>query len=149
MQQREARDHNVRRIEYMIRHEKEITQAVDEAKHSPRGHSGGAATGHSFVSDPTAAQAIRLADELTIVQVAGRDVFYPERWLKVISALRSWCGRDNIRAEIFRRKYHTGEGYHRTCFALHIAERTYYDILAEIRGYALQCAAQAQVVKVF
>ena len=65
--QRESRDANVRKIEYMIRHEKQIAEAVTEAKLAPRGHTGGAPSGHSFVSDPTAAQAIRNADEVSIV----------------------------------------------------------------------------------
>ena len=147
--QRESRDANVRKIEYMIRHEKQIAEAVTEAKLAPRWHTGGAPSGHSFVSDPTAAQAIRNADEVSLVEIyGGGRVEWPERWLKVVSAVRNWCGNDTIRAEIFKRKY-DGEVYHATCYALHIAERTYYDILAEIRGYALQCAAQMQVVKIF
>ena len=147
--QRESRDANVRKIEFMIRHEKQIAEAVEEAKLAPRGHTGGAPSEHSFVSDPTAAQAIRNADEVSIVDLEGGGrVEFPERWLKVVSAVRAWCGTDTIRAEIFKRKYN-GEAYHSTCYVLHIAERTYYDILAEIRGYALQCAAQMQVVKIF
>ena len=147
--QRESRDANVRKIEYMIRHEKQIAEAVTEAKLAPRGHTGGAPSGHSFVSDPTAAQAIRNADEVSLVEIdGGGRIEWPERWLKVVGAVRAWCGNDTIRAEIFRRKY-GGEVYHATCAVLHIAERTYYDILAEIRGYALQCAAQVQVIKIF
>ena len=144
--QRESRDANVRKIEYMIRHERQIAEAVEEAKLAPRGHTGGA--GHSFVSDPTAAQAIRNADEVSLVEIDGGRVEWPERWLKVVSAVRAWCGNDTIRAEIFKRRY-VGEWYRETCDKLNIASSTYNFMLGEIRGYALQCAAQAQVIKIF
>lgn len=147
--QRESRDANVRKIEYMIRHEKQIAEAVTEAKLAPRGHTGGAPSGHSFVSDPTAAQAIRNADEVSIVEIdGGGRVEWPERWLKVVSVIRAWCGHDTLRAEIFKRRY-INEWYRDTCDELNIASSTYNYILGEIRSYALQCAAQAQVIKVF
>ena len=147
MQQREARDRNVRRIEYMIRHEKQIAEAVEEARLSVFGQPE-IPGGGSAISKPTEAMAIRLADELREVDVDGRPVEWPERWLKVISAVRDWCGQDTIREEIFRRRY-SGEGYIRTCLALHIAQATYSVIMFEIRNYALQCACQMQLVKVF
>ena len=88
--QRESRDSNIRKIEYMIRHEKQIADAVEEAKLAPRGHTGGAPSGHSFVSDPTAAQAIRNADEVSIVDLeCGGRVEFPERWLRVVRAGRA------------------------------------------------------------
>ena len=147
--QRESRDRNVRRVEWHIRHEREIRDAVTEAKYSAGGHIGGAPSGHSYISDPTAAQALRAVAELREVEIeSGGRVEWPERWLAVIDAVRSWCGNDTIRAEIFRRRY-KGESYVSTCFDLHIAGRTYHDILSEIRGYMIQCACQMQVVKVF
>ena len=149
--QRESRDANVRKIEYMIRHEKEIAEAVAEARLSPSSNSGGEHTRLSYVPDPTAAQAIRNAEEVIRVSVEGRMVEWPERWLKVINAVRSWCGEDSIRGEIFRRRYggFRKESRFMTMGALHIAERTYYSVLDDIRAYAIQCAAQAQVVRVF
>lgn len=147
MQQREARDRNVRRIEYMIRHEKQIAEAVKEARLSVFGQPE-IPGGGSAISKPTEAMAIRLADELQEVVVDGRPVEHPERWLKVISAVRQWCGQDTIREEIFRRRY-SGEGYIRTCYALHISQTTYSVMIIEIRNYALQCACQMQLIKVF
>jgi len=146
--QRESRDHNVRRIEWAIRNEKLIFEAVEEARLAPRGHTGGSPTGHTYVSDPTAAQAIRQAEELSFVEVGGRHLEWPERWLMVVRAVRQWCNRDVVRSEIFKRRY-TGESYISTCYALHVAEQTYHFALKEIRGYALQAAAQAQVITVF
>jgi hypothetical protein len=148
MQQRESRDGNVRKIEWAIRNEKLIFEAVEEARCAPRGHTGGSPTGHSYVSDPTAAQAIRQAEEVYRVDVGGRPLEWPERWLTVVNAVRQWCGRDAIRAEIFKRRY-SGESYKSTCHAIHIADQTYHFALKEIRGFALQAAAQAQVIQVF
>ena len=147
--QRESRDANVRKIEYMIRHERQIAEAVTEAKLAPRGHTGGAPSGHNYVSDPTAAQAIRNADEVSLVEIdGGGRVEWPERWLKVVGAVRSWCGNDTIRAEIFKRRYN-GESYLSTCCFLRVTQHTYHDILQEIRQYAIQCACQVQLIKVF
>lgn len=146
--QRESRDANVRKIEYMIRHEREIREAVEEARLAPRWHAGDAPSRQRFAADPTAAQALRLADEIPVVQVDGRPVEWPERWLKVIAAVREWCGADTIRAELFRRRY-SGEGYISTCNGLHIAQATYSVLMFEIRTYAIQCACQMQLIKVF
>ena len=148
--QRESRDANVRKIEYMIRHERQIAEAVTEAKLAPRGHTGGAPSGHSFVSDPTAAQAIRNADEVSIVDLEGGGrVEFPERWLRVVRAVRSWCGRDTVKAEIFKRRYSLNENSSLTCMGINVEVPTYYVILREIRNFALACAAQEQIVKVF
>lgn len=145
MRQREARDRNVRKIEFMIRHEKEIAAAVEEARLCVRGHTGGTPSGHSYVSDPTAAQAIRKAEELPFVEIdkLGR-VEWPERWLKVVAAVREWCGRDTIRAEVFKRRY-----VPKFRSEMRLASSTYYFMLGRIFDHSLQCAAQAQVIKIF
>lgn len=150
--QRQSRDANIRKIEYMIRHERQIAEAVEEAKLSPSSNLSGEHTGHSYIPDPTASQAIRNAAEVPKVFVDGRPVEWPERWLQVVRAVRAWCGEDSIRGEVFRRRY--GGTYRRdsrflTMAKLYIAERTYYAVLDDIRAYAIQCAAQAQVVRVF
>ena len=148
--QRESRDANVRKIEYMIRHEKAIAEAVTEAKLAPRGHTGGAPSGHSFVSDPTAAQAIRNADEVSLVEIdGGGRVEWPERWLRVVRAVRSWCGNDTVKAEILKRRYSSRENTFSTCLNIHVEKSTYYSILVEIRNFAIACAAQEQLIKVF
>lgn len=147
--QRESRDGNVRRVEWHIKHEREIRDAVTEAKTSSGGHTGGAPSGHTYISDPTAIQAIRAADELRVVDIEGGGrVEWPERWLTVIDAIKRWCGTDTIRAEIFKRRFR-GESYVVTCDDLHIGQSTHSAIMAEIRGYEVQCACQAQLVKVF
>lgn len=147
--QRRSRDRNVRAFEFMMRNERNIREAVAETKAAKRGHTGAAPTGHAFVADPTASEAIRSADELAYVEIEGGGrVEWPERWLRVIDAVRAWCEPDGVRREILRRRY-GGESYIATCREVHISERRYHEIIFAIRSYALQCAAQVQVIKVF
>lgn len=134
----------MRQVEWALRHEQEIADAVAEAKIGGRGHTGGAPTGHSFVSDPTAVQAIRQAEELSSVEIEGGSrVEWPERWLKVIAAVREWCGQDSIRSEVYKNRY---QG--RSC-GRSLSGSTFYFVLWEIRYFSLQAAAQAQVIRVF
>ena len=147
--QRRSRDKNVRAFEFMMRNERKIRDAVEETRASKKGRTGRTPTGHAYISDPTAGEAIRNAEELHFVEIEGGGrVEWPERWLRVIDAVRAWCEPDAIRVEILRRRY-SGESYIITCTAIHISERRYHDILFQLRSYALQCAAQMQVVKVF
>lgn len=147
--QRRSRDKNVRAFEFMMRNERKIRDAVEETRASKKGPTGRTPTGHAYISDPTAGEAIRNAEELHFVEIEGGGrVEWPERWLRVIDAVRAWCEPDAIRVEILRRRY-SGESYIITCTAIHISERRYHDILFQLRSYALQCAAQMQVVKVF
>ena len=147
--QRRSRDRNVRAFEFMIRNEKKIRDAVEEARANKGGHTGGTPTGHAFISDPTAGEAIRNVEELSFVEIEGGGrVEWPERWLRVIDAVRAWCEPDAVRAEILRRRYN-GESYVVTCREVHISSRVYHDVLYKIRVYAVQCAAQVQVIKVF
>lgn len=147
--QRRSRDRNVRAFEFMLRNEGKIRDAVEEVRLCRKGHTGGTPTGHARVSDPTAGEAIRNVEELSFVEIEGGGrVEWPERWLRVIDAVREWCKPDVLKREILRRRY-SGESYIYTCYEVHISERRYHEILFAIRSYALQCAAQLQVIKVF
>lgn len=147
--QRRSRDRNVRAFEFMIRNEKKIRDAVEEARANKGGHTGGTPTGHTRISDPTAGEAIRNVEELSFVEIEGGGrVEWPERWLSVIDAVRAWCESDGVRREILKRRY-GGESYVVTCREVHISSRVYHDVLYKIRVYAVQCAAQMQVIKVF
>ena len=153
--QRRSRDRNVRAFEFMMRNERKIREAVEETRSSKRSRTGRTPTGHAYISDPTAGEAIRNAEELHFVEIeGGGKIEWPERWLRVIDAVRAWCEFSYLRREILRRRY-AGESWVLTCSEIQVAkrkylsERRYHEVLSEIRGYALQCAAQAQVIKVF
>ncbi len=153
--QRRSRDRNVRAFEFMIRNEKKIRDAVEEARANKGGHTGGTPTGHAFISDPTAGEAIRNVEELSFVEIEGGGrVEWPERWLSVIDAVRAWCEPFYLRREILRRRYN-GESWTKTCAEIkisrdrYLSETRYREIIRSIRSYALQCAAQVGVIKVF
>ena len=149
--QRRTGNKNVDKIEDIFRREKEIREAVLEAKLGTGGHTGGAPSGHSYISDPTPAAALRRAAELACVTLypSKERIFRPEAWLAVVDAVKAWCSNDVFKAEIFKRRYTSGENSQDTCEAVHIEINTYYYFLREIRNYALQCAAQMQVIRVF
>ena len=142
--QLESRD--VRRVEWHIRHEREIRDAVTEAKNSAGGHTSGAPSGHGSFADHTAAQAIRNTDELRSVQLgSGETVEYPERWLSLIDAVRAWCVHDYVMQEIFTRVVARREWLPRSarrrmrdnlCEKLHIEKTTFYAKIDAIYLYA-------------
>lgn len=153
--QRRSRDRNVRAFEFMMRNERKIREAVKEVRLCKKGHTGGAPTGHAHIADPTAGEAIRRAEELSFVEIEGGGrVEWPERWLRVIDAVRVWCEPFYLRREILRRRY-SGESWIRTCAEVKVSkdrrltESKYRRIVAEICNYAVKCAAQMQVVKIF
>lgn len=147
--QRKSRDRNVRIFEFMIRNEKKIRAAVEEVRAGKGSHTGGTLPGGTYISDPTAGEAIRNVEEISFVDIEGGGrVEWPEHWLHVIDAVRAWCGQNTVQAEILRRRY-AGENYLATCNALFISARRYHDILFQLRSYALQCAAQLQIIRVF
>ena len=149
--QRRTGNKNVDKIEDIFRREKEIREAVLEAKLGTGGHTGGAPSGHSYISDPTPAAALRRAAELSCVTLypSKERIFRPEAWLAVVDAVKAWCGRDTVKAEIFKRRYTGKEKSYDTCLEIHVEKSTYYSILMEIRNFALACAAQEQLVRVF
>lgn len=162
---RAAKDENIKKIEWVLWHEGEIRDALDEALTGHR-HTGGAPSGHARIVDTTAQQAIRLADGVPYVEwyecprggrrkrCAGgcrqaqsclRSLSAPAQWLTVCAAVRDWCEADAIRREVFKRRYSPTRGRRAT----RISESTYYFVLGEIRAFALSAAAQVQVIRVF
>ena len=149
MGQRNSANAIVRKVEYVFYNEKNIRRAVNEKRLDSGGHTGGENTGHAFVSDPTAVKAIRDAVEIEWVLLDnGDNIRWPERWIGVINAVYSWCGKDSIRLQVAKMRYR-GCDYRDTCAELHISQSTYSAIMAEIRNYAMMCACQEQLIRVF
>ena len=160
-------DANIKLVEFVFRHEREIRESLNEAVSGEKHESGGVAS--NVKSDRTASQAIRLADGVPFVEwyecprgrrrsrcVGGckqyqhclKTLHNPAQWLTVCAAVADWCKGDTIRREVFRRKY-AGFSRFSTMRRLHIAERTYYSVVDDIRSFALQCACQLQLIKAF
>lgn len=124
---------------------REIECGVKERKTTR--HGGGGGGGHSHVSDPTASEAIRLADEIPALKLAdGMTVERPEAWLRVFSV--AYGHLDGQLQDVMRRRYRLYEPYLRTSRALHISDRTYYSFLDEVRAYVAMVAIQYGLIKV-
>lgn len=147
-QQRACGDGQKKQVDYIFNHEKQIRQAVFERRNDSGGHTGGGGTGHSYVSDPTALHAIRLASELNFVQLGeGEKVWHPEKWLEVIDATYEWCAGDEIKSAIIERRYRRHDYYVTVCNDLHISQTTHSVLLTEIRNHAMMEAAYRQLVR--
>lgn len=146
------RDAVVRLIEDIFRAERKIIDAVQERRsgYVTSTFTGGAGSGHCRIADPTAIRAIRNVIELDCVMLDdGQRILYPERWLRVIRAVREFCARDTIDREIFRRKYTELEPTRVTCDKISIDQSVYSRRLLKIRNYAKVCAAQEQLIRFF
>lgn len=145
--QRRSQDDNIRVIECILYKERSIRQAVEDYRASSGGHTGGGPSGHAFISDPTAGEAVRNISEIHSVTLdSGEQVYHPERWLKLCGELKKWANNDAVKGGILKRRYH-GEDYRVTCLELSISQGTYSLNLQEIRAYALALACQLELVK--
>jgi hypothetical protein len=130
-----------------------IKKAVWEAKNdSGAGKTGGNGSGHAFVSDPTANAALQNVMPIYSVEIEiGKNdiekVRDPEKWLAVIAATyRRYEG--GIIENLLKYRY-KGEPYQQICMNLHISSSTYYQMITEAQQFALACACQVGLVKIF
>jgi len=141
---------SVDKIKYIFRHSREIKDAVLEAKMGAGGHTGGAPSGHSYISDPTPAAALRRVEEINCITLQDKNkVFKPERWLRVIDAVKAWVSADVIDNEIFHRvlivpkpksREEARRRRDRVCEYLHIEKSLYYDRIPLICIYGIGVA---------
>lgn len=132
------------KIDKLLFRWREIESCVKERKETRHGSAGGGS--RSSVSDPTAAEAIRLADELPFLRLAdGTGIERPEMWLRVFTM--AYWNLDTMLQDIMRRRYRLYEPYLRTSMALHISDRAYYGFVDEVRSYVVMVAVQYGLVK--
>ena len=132
-------------VEWHLFREKEIRQAVDEARldAAPTGLGSSA-----IISSPTESAALRNIEPLSKVVLSdGSEVFKPELWLLAIKKI--YAGLDKKQKTIAKKRYRQGESYIKTCLNLTISQNTYFHALNSIRSYAVVVAVQAGLVKVF
>lgn len=133
-------------VDKILSHWREIGEIVQERK-ATCGKSGFGGTGHNGVSDPTAKEAIRQADEITSITCSdGLRVWKPEMWLAVFR--ESYENLDGIMRDIMKRRYRDCESYVKTSIALNITDRVYYSIVDDIRSYVVMISIQHGLVKV-
>ena len=132
-------------VEWHLFHEKEIRQAVDEARLDVASTGAGSS---AIISSPTESTALRNITPLSKVVLSdGSEVVRPELWLLAIKKI--YEGLDKKQKTIARKRYRQGESYTRTCMSLEISQNTYFHTLNSIRSYAVVVAVQAGLVKVF
>ena len=140
-------------IERRFFQEEKIRKAVIAARNdSGAGKTGGGGSGHAFVSDPTANVAMNNVSFLRTVDIEiGKNevetVKWPEKWLAVIKATYSFYSGGVI-GELLRCRY-SGEPYQTTCINMNISKSLYYQMMVEVQSYALACACQVGLAKVF
>lgn len=132
-------------VEWHLFHEKEIKQAVDEARLDVASTGAGSS---AIISSPTESAALRNITPLSKVVLSdGSEVVKPELWLLAIKKI--YAGLDKKQKTIAKKRYKQGESYIKTCLNLTISQNTYFNTLTAIRNYAVVVAVQAGLVKVF
>lgn len=144
--------------EFVLLHEQDIKDAIAERRAEIGGRTGGSATGHCSISDPTASTAIRNVEEIVSVgieygprSIYGRPkvkVRYPERWLKVIRWTRDYYNQP-LREEQGRlyTMYFTEQRDRETiCNTLDIKRGRYHAMLNDILAFAVGAACGMGII---
>ena len=151
MSQRQSRSREtyMRKIDFIFYREKEIREAVYQARLNMT--AGGAlrlinATG---IPDPTATQAVRNLTPLKSATLSGGEIIdYPERWLEVIDKTYKYCEmQKDCRLEVARRRYRL-EDYRKTCRELNISDTARRRLLELVKIYAALQAVQLGLIQV-
>ena len=144
--QRTAREMAYNRVEFVLRNETEIRRTVNErrAELSANGHSGGGSTGHAFVSDPTAIQAIKAVEPLKAVTLnSGYTVHSPEKWLDIVTLMYSHYPQADM-----MRYFYAGHNAIQTGEKFHFSERQVYYLRDDFRQMGVEIACQYGLTRV-
>lgn len=144
---RDCRAMAYNRVETMLRNQTAIERAVDEARAEQRGgHSGGGSSGHAFVSDPTAQQAVTASIPLRSVTLDnGYVVREPEKWLGIIHYLYEHFPAADASA---MRYFYDGHSAVETSVRREISERSVYNIRDDFKAMGVELACQYGLVSV-
>ena len=144
---RDCRAMAYNRVETMLRNQTAIERAVDEARAEQRGgHSGGGSSGHAFVSDPTAQQAVTASIPLRSVTLDnGYVVREPEKWLGIIHYLYEHFPAADASA---MRYFYDGHSAVETSVRREISERSVYNICDDFKAMGVELACQYGLVSV-
>lgn len=146
MKKKEARDRAYRTVEKVLQREGEIEIAVKEARLQAGSRTRTGGGGHTYISDPTAQTAVRLATDLAAVTLDdGWTVRRPEQWLRIVRYLYSECPSAESKA---MRYYYRGHSALSTSMRFHMDESTVYRIKSEFRHMATELACQYGLVRV-
>lgn len=147
--QSQTREEYMRKIDFIFYREKEIREAVIQARLTMTANGSLRKVSASGVPDPTAIQAIRNLMLIKYVVITdGEIVEYPERWLEVIEKTYRYSAKQNdCRAEVAMRRYKR-EDYRKTCADLNISDSTRRRLLELVKIYAALQAVQLGLIQV-
>ena len=132
-------------VEWHLFREKEIKQAVDEARLDVASKGAGSS---AIISSPTESAALRNITPLSKVVLSdGSEVVKPELWLLAIKKI--YAGLDKKQKKIAKKRYKQKEQYIKTCMLLKISQNTYFHTVLAIKNYAVRVAVQAGLVKAY
>ena len=141
-------------IEFALTYYNEIDRAVLEKRLDPNvPKTGGGSSGHSRVSDPTCQKALQNVCEVEKVVVYygcnnHRTVTYPERWVDVARATRSWYS-NKIQGKIINRRFKDiPDRRADVCEELGIGTSYYSSMLKDIFTFATAYAAGKGLTKI-
>ena len=144
---RDCRAMAYQRVETMLRNQIAIERAVAEARAEQRsGRSGGGSSGHAFVSDPTAQQAVTASIPLRSVTLDnGYVVREPEKWLGIIHYLYEHFPAADAST---MRYFYDGHSAVETSMRREISERSVYNIRDDFKAMGVELACQYGLVSV-
>ena len=147
--QSQTREEYMHKIDFIFYREKEIREAVIQARLTMTANGSLRKVSTSGVPDPTAMQAIRNLMPIKYVVITdGEIVEYPERWLEVIEKTYRYSAKQNdCRAEVAMRRYKR-EDYRKTCADLNISDSTRRRLLELVKIYAALQAVQLGLIQV-
>ena len=135
-------------VEYILRNDEAIKEAIIETRLKQRigGNTGGGASGHAMISDPTAMAAIKQTSRIkSVVLDDGNTVHQPEKWLMVLNYLYSVFPKSERRAV---RYFYNGHSAVETSMRFETSERNFYYMREDFRQACVELACQCGLVKV-
>ena len=131
----------------------EITRA-EQGYYQGGGRTGGGSSNHAFVSDPTATIAMKHYQPLGKViinadRINEEVIVHPEKWLTIVEQTFMHFDDEELVSEILHRRFFENEPMATSCIELGLTYGKYYKLRDIGIDYALKCAIQLGVIKVF
>lgn len=145
--QRSPLDATTRLIDNRLYHYNDIKKAIQDTRLDSGANSKTIIPRHAFISDTTANTAIKNMSELKYVVLNdGTAVSYPERWVKVITAL--YDRLDDRERKALELRYNEGQKYSYITYNMHISKNVLYCIINDARSFMLAGACQYGMIRI-
>lgn len=138
---------------HRIKREVELVRR-EQGYYQSGGKTGGGSSNHAFISDPTSIIAMKHYEPLKkiIINADRLDeevIAFPEKWLIVVEQTLMHFEDEELVNALLRKRFLDNEPMAKTCIDLSIGYNKYYRLRDIGVDYALKCAIQLGLVKVF